>query len=245
MYTKGVKEDVVAKSGDSILCSDESLISKLVQYKILNKPDTEVSAVGSMHKRDGMVLYQAIFSNQENKKILLFHLHLPYNHSGQSLLHILHSGIVAVPMGARDAAKASKDPNATSLIVPDKATLPVKPPTLSTPAAPSKPSATTSTDTHAASSAMSVDDNQQTLSETDILKNLPQYLVNARHLLHVPPSQRLFDTTNVASVSMPQSPFPYVTSESQILRGRDRASEEETDRIIALYYIVFLFSKQL
>ena len=60
LYTKGVKEEIVAKSPDSVLCVDEAFIAKMIQSKIISKTDTSIDLIGSQHKRDGFVLYQAI-----------------------------------------------------------------------------------------------------------------------------------------------------------------------------------------
>lgn len=63
LYTKGVKEEIVAKSPDSVLCVDEAFIAKLIQSKIISKTDTSIDLIGSQHKRDGFVLYQAILKD--------------------------------------------------------------------------------------------------------------------------------------------------------------------------------------
>lgn len=66
LYTKGVKEEIIAKSPDSVLCVDEAFIAKLIQAKIIskiNQTDANIDLIGSQHKRDGFVLYQAILKD--------------------------------------------------------------------------------------------------------------------------------------------------------------------------------------
>lgn len=243
MYTKGVKEEILSKSPDrqeSILCVEDSFLTKLLQAKILAKPDSVLELTGSVHKRDGMVLYQALHKETDGSQFLLFHLRVPYANTGTSFLQFLHSGITTLPLSSRETSKMSRDSSATSLIFPQKLAVPS--PISSIPASSSDPS----------SSAMqqdmpnSANDSQQAqpLTEVDILNNLPSYLANAKHIQFVPHSPKMLENSPSASVSLAPSPYPYLTSETQMLRGRDRKAEEEMDRHTALYYLGLIFSQK-
>lgn len=240
LYTKGVKEEILSKSADSILCAEESLLTRLQQAKIL-KAESTMELSGSVHKRDGLVFYQAIYKDTDKTSSLLFHLRVPQVNQSIPILPLLHSGIVFLPMTSRDAVRASKDSNATSLIFPQKAPLPSS----------SQSHASSSTDesaqnTNAQSNTVSImDKTASELTESEILQNLPSFLANAK-LLPIILSQtpKLLETATPASVSLPPSPYPYLTTETQMLRGRDRRAEEETDRQVALYYLWLVLSNK-
>lgn len=239
MYTKGVKEEILSKSPESILCVEDSFLTKLLQAKILAKPDSVTELTGSVHKRDGMVLYQALHKETDGSVNLLFHLRVPYANTGTSFLQVLHSGITTLPLSVREATKIGRESNASSLVFS---------PTLSVPSS-SGPATLSSSDP--SSSAMqqdtstSLDETQQMIqqyTEVDILNNLPAYLANAKPIQFLPHSPKLLETSVSANVSLTPSPYPHLVSESQMLRGRDRKSEEEMDRYTVLYYLGLLFS---
>ena len=243
LYTKGVKEEILSKSPESVLCVEDSFLTKLLQSKILGKPDSILELVGSVHKRDGMVLYQAMYKETDGSSSLLFHLRVPYSNTGTSFLQVLHSGITTLPLSSREVSKISREGSASSLVFP-----------LKVPAASSHASLAPN-DT---SSSLMQQDNptssedqqnqpqqqqqQQQSTEVDILNNLPSYLANAKPIQFLPHSPKLLETSVSAIVSIPQTPYPYLASESQILRGRDRKSDEDMDRYTALYYLGLIFS---
>jgi hypothetical protein len=238
LYTKGVKEEIVSKSPDSILCVEEAFLVKLLQAKILTKAEGAIDLTGSVHKRDGLVLYQAAFKDSDKNSSLLFHLRVPFTNTGTPFLQLIHSGITTLPMSSRESAKAAKEVNPTSLLFPQKVTV-------STPFTPQPSSSTAESSSVATSSAnntLPTDDSL--LTEIDVLQNLPPYLANARPIQFLPQSPKLLETATPASISLSPSPYPYLTTETQILRGRDRRAEEETDRYTALYYLSLVLSSR-
>lgn len=240
MYTKGVKEEILSKSPESILCVEDSFLTKLLQAKILAKPDSVMELTGSVHKRDGMVLYQALHKETDGSVSLLFHLRAPYSNTGTSFLQVLHSGITTLPLSLREATKIGRESNASSLVFPPTLSVPSSsgPATLksSNPSHPSMQQDTSTSMYEAQQQAI------QQYTEVDILSNLPSYLANAKPIQFLPHSPKLLETSVSANVSLAPSPYPHLVSESQMLRGRDRKSEEEMDRYTALYYLGLLFS---
>lgn len=164
---------------------------------------------------------------------LLFHLRVPYANT-PALLQLLHSGISTFPLSARDAFRASKDPNSSSVLFPAKVT------TSSTwSSTMSSSSGATAPSSNSDSSSSNKIDPPHTIS--DILPYLPTYFANARPIQFLPHSQKLLEFATPASVSLPSSPHPYLTSDTQILRKRDRKHEEEADRYTVLYYLQLIF----
>jgi hypothetical protein len=289
LYTKGVKEEFLAKSPDSILCVEDTFLTRMIQAKVLSKTEFIIELTGSLHKRDGMVLYQALHTIKTGPSIqgnnasassstsssLLFHIRVPYANNNAAFMQLLHSGITTLPVTQKDANKATRESKPSSLVFPVKheyqGKSPISAATASSSSSIASSSATASkappaaassssapTTTHAAghppldrstsdpSLPNAIGDDaqkQQQNVDVEILTNLPPYLANAKPIQFLPHSQKLIDIPTPAKVSLPPNPYPYVTSETQILRGRDRASEEETDRYTALYYMILIFSR--
>jgi hypothetical protein len=239
LYTKGVKEEILSKSPDAILCVEDSFLTKLIQSKIIAKMEGSIDLIGSLHKRDGLVLYQALFKDSDKTSNLLFHLRVPYTNTGTPFLQLIHSGITTLPMSSRESSKAAKESNPTSLIFEKKQMIVV--PSVAQAASSTMPSSSNNAFGSSSEPTMNVHNDQQ-LTETDILSNLPPYLANAKPIQFLPQSQKLLETATPASVSLPQSPYPYLNTETQMLRGRDRRAEEETDRYTALYYLGLIFA---
>lgn len=251
LYTKGIKEEIVSKSPDSLLVVEEVFLTRLMQARIISKEDTIIDLVGSIHKREDMVLYQALHTTQDSRH-LLFHLRVPYTNTGPSLVQILHSGIVSLPSSVKDVTKSVKDTKPSSILIAPTATVPANKASanknantanLGTSSSSSTNTAASGTSQLQATSSGDGADEDIPLTEIDVLKHLPAYFSNARPIQFLPAPAKLFEKPASATTSLAPSPYPYLTSESQILRGRDRASVEETDRYTVLYYIGMILAR--